>query len=61
MGDRKLKSARIEELLRSVDETKKKAAAESGYPKPFQQVIQELEVMAEFASKFPKIPKPQSR
>jgi len=53
MEDQKDKCHHIEELLRSVDETKKAAVA-SRYPKPFQQVIQELEVMSEFASKFPK-------
>lgn len=51
--NRKDDAFRIEQLLAAVDNLNRSTTR---YPKPFDQVIRELETMSEFASKFPQIP-----
>ena len=57
MADRKNRDVRVETLMRAVDEMERGRPPRTT-PKPFQQVIQELEEMAELAKKLPKAPRP---
>lgn len=56
MADQNNRDARVETLLRAVDELDRERPPRTT-PKPFQQVIQELEEMAKLAEKLPRAPR----